>query len=183
MKYRKYIYNVINRILVAFVVIFALLILKKVKPTKSYYLKNKIFSKSLSFININTISKKLIGKEVFYNPNKNNEMLVFSDITNFNNVEKHGNSESFLVSDNLPIGSIQSGVVIFIGEKEDLGNTVIIQGIDNYNIWYGNLKNNNVSLYDYVEKGTLIGECSNNKLYLLIEKDNHIYSYEEYKNN
>ena len=181
MKYRKYFYNVINRVLVVFVIIFGIMILRKVSPNKSNFLKNKIFNKSLSFININDISKKLIGKEVFYNPNKNNDMPVFGDVNNFSASEKHGDGESFKVSDNIPVGALESGVVIFKGEKENFGNTVIVQGTDNYNIWYGNLREISVNLYDYIEKGALIGECLDDKLYLLIEKDNHIYTYEEYK--
>ena len=37
------------------------------------------------------------------------------------------------------------------------GNTVIIQGVDGVDIWYGNLTNVSVKLYDYVEKDKLIG--------------------------
>ena len=41
------------------------------------------------------------------------------------------------------------------------------------------MENINVELYDYIEKGTIIGN-SNNKLYLEFSKDGKVVSYEPY---
>ena len=45
-------------------------------------------------------------------------------------------------------------------------------------MWYGNLSNINVKLYDYIEKGTLIGNC-NKTLYLIHKKDGKVLDYGE----
>ena len=87
------------------------------------------------------------------------------------------------MSTNLPIGAIESGVVIFVGEKDNYGSTIIIEGVDGYNIWYSNITDINIKIYDYIEKGSLIANAKDSKIYLLIEKDNKIYSYNEYKEN
>ena len=42
------------------------------------------------------------------------------------------------------------------------------------------MSNTSVKLYDYVEKGTLLGEVSNNTLYLVYEKDGKFLDMEEY---
>ena len=49
-----------------------------------------------------------------------------------------------------------------------------------FDIWYGLLENINVSIYDYINEGALIGS-SNKAFYLAISKDNKFYSYDEYK--
>ena len=58
-------------------------------------------------------------------------------------------------------------------------NTVIIQRIDGVDEWYGNVENVNVKLYDYVKKGSLLGEANNN-LYLVYKKDGNTLNYEDY---
>lgn len=55
------------------------------------------------------------------------------------------------------VDSIQDGTVIFAGEKEDFGNTVIIQHADNTETWYGQLGEIHVKVYDNVKAGEKIG--------------------------
>jgi len=183
MKYSRKVGNYVNKMLVLLVIIFALLIIKKASPKVSYAIKKNIFEKSISFININKFTKKIIGKDVFYSSNNHDASLVFKDDSHFQQAKPYFNGEEFSVSSNLPIGTIESGVVVYIGSKDNFNKTVIIQGVDGYNIWYGNLKNVNVKLYDYIEKSSLIGEADGEKIYLLIEKDNNFYTYEKYSKN
>ena len=73
----------------------------------------------------------------------------------------------------------ESGIVVFIGEKESFGNVVIIQRVDGIDQWYGGIINTNVKLYDYVEKGTLLGEI-NDYLYISFKKNGEVTDYEKY---
>lgn len=57
------------------------------------------------------------------------------------------------------IESIQDGFVIFVGEKENLNKTVIVQHHDGSESWYGNLASVDVALYDYIESGHPIGKA------------------------
>ena len=70
-------------------------------------------------------------------------------------------------------------MVVFIGNKEGYGNTVIIEDLDGVYNWYGNIDNTSLKLYDYVDKGTLVGEV-NNTLYLVFSKGDKYLNYEEY---
>ena len=45
-------------------------------------------------------------------------------------------------------------------------------------MWYSNVTTN-LKMYDYIEKGTNIGEA-NNTLYLVFKKDGDILNYEDY---
>ena len=71
-------------------------------------------------------------------------------------------------------------MVIFVGEKENYGNVVIIEGIDGIDIWYGNMETTTVKLYDYIEKNTYLGTTKENILYLIYQKDGKFLNYEEY---
>lgn len=66
-----------------------------------------------------------------------------------------------------------SGIVTFIGEKEGYGNTIIIQQSNGYYAWYGNVKES-VKLYDYIEKGNVIGETQEYYYYVLYKDDKPI---------
>ena len=79
-----------------------------------------------------------------------------------------------------PISLLNGGIVVFIGEKEGYGNTLILQGNDGVDYWYGDITNINVNLYDYLEKDTLIGESLDNYIYLVLQKEGTYISYEEY---
>ena len=52
------------------------------------------------------------------------------------------------VDDNYLVPIIESGIVVFIGNKDDYGKTVIIEQVDGVNVWYGNIDNINVSFSD-----------------------------------
>lgn len=58
------------------------------------------------------------------------------------------------------IECIQDGFVVFVGEKEDLNKTVIVQHPDGSESWYGNLASVEVGLYDYIKSGHPIGKAS-----------------------
>jgi len=84
------------------------------------------------------------------------------------------------VDTNYLVPVIESGLVVFIGEKENYGNVIIIQGMDGVDIWYGNMSTTSVKLYDYIESGDLLGETLTNNLYLVYSKDGNYLDYEEY---
>ena len=58
------------------------------------------------------------------------------------------------------VEAINDGIVIFAGEKEGIGKTIIIQHKNNSESWYGQLESFNVALYDPVKKGMQIGQMT-----------------------
>ena len=75
---------------------------------------------------------------------------------------------------------LNSGVVIFLGEKEDYGNTLIVQQENGIDVWYSNINFSNISMYEYLEKGRYIGEANGDIIYLLFQKDGKFLDYKEY---
>jgi stage IV sporulation protein FA len=60
------------------------------------------------------------------------------------------------------IDSAQEGFVSFVGEKDNLGKTVIIQHYDGSESWYGMLDSidDEIKLYSFIENGSSVGTAS-----------------------
>ena len=60
------------------------------------------------------------------------------------------------------VEAVQSGWVRFVGEDEDQewGKVIVIRHYDGGESWYGRLENISVQLYDYIDKGDLLGEVA-----------------------
>ncbi len=161
-------------------VIFTLTILILIKSSTSF--KNtfykKVYGTNISFVELKKLYNKYIGDSDILD-NIINTDTVFSEKLTYKKEEKYLDGVKLSVESNYLVPISMSGIVVFIGEKENYGNTVIIQRIDGIDQWYGNINNVNVKLYDYVKKGTLLGEADQN-LYLVFKKDGNTLNYEEY---
>ena len=78
------------------------------------------------------------------------------------------------------IEALMSGIIVFIGDKDDLGNTVIVQGNDGIDIWYSGISLKEYGLYDYVSKGDILGLSSDVYVTISIYEDGELLKYEEY---
>ncbi len=171
--------GITTKLLLSIIFVFSSLIYMKISPDNKAFYKENVFTNSYSFVTFNNLYEKYFGEVV---PTFSNEELVFSNELNYTNIESYEDGEVLTTSVSNPVSNITGGIVVFIGEKDMYGNTVIVQGNDGYDIWYGNLTNVNVSLYDYLETETILGETETENLYLVIKKDNKFIKYEDYKN-
>ena len=140
--------------------------------------KEYVFTESLPFTKIKSWYEDLFGEVL---PSDEFTQTVFNGKLIYKEISDYYDGEKMVVNANTLVNNLTSGVVVFSGVKENYGNTVIIQGIDGADIWYGNLNNVSVNLYDYVEAGTVIGETNGDFLYLVIKKDNEFIKYEDYQ--
>ena len=136
--------------------------------------------KNINMASINKWYKNKFGDITpFQNLVKDKTKLVFNDSIIYNNVSKYKNGCALSVSDSYLVPVLESGIVVFIGEKDDFGKTVIIKQTNGIDVWYGNISNVNLSLYDYTSKGELLGEASKT-LYLAFLKNGEFLNYENY---
>ena len=140
--------------------------------------KKYVFTESLPFTKIKGWYEELFGEVL---PSDEFTQTVFNGKLIYKEISDYYDGEKLVVNTNTLVNNLTSGVVVFSGIKENYGNTVIIQGIDGADIWYGNLNNVSINLYDYVEAGTVIGETNGDFLYLVIKKDNEFIKYENYQ--
>ena len=175
----KYLKTLITRVLLSIIIVISVAIFIKIDSNNMMIIEDYVFNDSLKFTKINSWYQDNFGELI---PNVNNDVIpVFSsgDLLK-NEYTKYLDGVKITVDKNSPISLINGGIVVFIGEKSSYGNTLIIQGNDGIDYWYGGITNTSVNLYDYLEKDTLIGEAKENYLYLILQKDGKYISYEEY---
>ena len=175
----KYLRSLLTRSLLSVILIISLCIIMKVNTSSVSLFKEYILTDSLEFTKINKWYQDKFGKIIPSVPD--NSDLVFSndDLTK-NKYTTYLDGVKIEVSKSSPISLLCGGIVVYLGDKEGYGNTLIIQGNDGIDYWYGGITNTSVNLYDYLEKDTLIGEAQDNFIYLVLQKDNTYLSYEEY---
>ncbi len=177
----KYLKNLITRCLLAIILVISTCIFAKINSQNKLLVKEYVFKDSLKFTEFNNWYQKNFGKIIPDIINKNNSDMVMSSSELIKNkYEKYLDGVKISVSKKTPISILYGGIVVFVGEKDNYGNVVIIQGNDGIDYWYGGISNTNINLYDYLEKDTLIGEATNDYIYLVLEKDNSYLNYEEY---
>lgn len=174
----KYLKNLITRILISIIIIISVCIYLKYDDTNVLKIEKYFFEESLKFTKINNLYGKYMGQII--PAAKNNTELVFSSSELKNNkYEDYKNGVKITSSKNQPISSLIGGIVVYIGKKEGYDNTIIIQGNDGMDYWYGGVQNISINLYDYIEKDTIIAETKENYLYLVLQKNGVYINYEE----
>lgn len=178
----KYLKGLISRVLLAIIFVLISIIYTNTNETNKELYKTHVLENSLSFTKINNLYQDLFGT-VDINPKpKSNSTPVFFNSINYTNIENYKNGTKLTMNTGEIVNVITSGIVVFIGEKDDLGNTVIIQGNDGVDIWYSNITDTDIKIYDYIESGSIIGTTNSDYLILTINKDGKYLTYEEYKN-
>lgn len=166
----------ISKILVVIIITLGILIgIKTNRKFSSFFYKN-IYETSVPFMKINNWYEKHFGSFLIF---KNNDVQVFKEKLSYNSEEAYLDGVKLNVESNYLIPSIGTGLVLFIGEKENYGDTVIVSLNTGIDVWYANV-NSSVKLYDYVKEGKLIGTSKDNNIYLVFKKDGNILNYEEY---
>ena len=175
----KYFNHLITRVLISIILFISAGIISRINNDNTSLINKYFFTDSIKFTSINNWYHNNLGKLI---PEvKTNTTMVFNN-TNIlnNNYEKYYDGVKIETLKGSPISSINGGIVVFIGDKENYGNTLIIQGNDGIDYWYGNITNINVNLYDYLEKDTLLGETLEDYLYIVLARDGKYLDYEEY---
>ncbi len=170
---RKEIRKTLYKLLLSIIIFLIGMILSKTSLKET--IKTKFYEDSLPFQKLKNTYNKYLGKII--KVEKTQE--VFNETLSYNKISKYKNGVKLNVSDNYMVPILESGVVVFIGEKEDYNNTIIVEQVDGIDVFYGNIKGNNIKLYDYVEKGELLGEA-NKELYLVFQKDGKYLDYKKY---
>ena len=147
---KKYIKGFITRCLVCIILFLLISIVCNFSDKNLLWFKNNIYDNNINFTFFNNLYNKYISKYLPFDVYE--EKIVMSEGLIYNSKEKYLNGVSLNVGKSYNMHSLCGGIVVYIGEKDDLGETVIIQGTDGVDYWYSNLDNLSVNLYDYIEK-------------------------------
>ncbi len=172
--------NFITRVLLAIIVFLIGLILIKQNPNlKTTFIKN-IYEKNFKFTKAKQLYQKYFGNILAIEKMVKEEQAVFNENLNYSKKENYKDGVALTVENKYMVPVLESGIVVFIGQKEGYDNCVVIEQINGIDVTYGNISTSNIKLYDYIEKGKLLGEVKSNKLYLIFQKDGQNLDYKKY---
>lgn len=177
---KKYVRNFLYRSLICLSLFLLLAIICKIDTKYKDIIKKNIYETNISFTSIKNFYSKYLGGVSILDNFVSNTKPVFNEKLVYKSSSKYYNGVKLEVENNYLVPVLESGIVVFIGEKENYGNVIIIQGMDGVDIWYGNMSTTSIKLYDYIESGDLLGEITNNYLYLVYSKNGDYLNYEEY---
>lgn len=173
---KKYIKSLLTRILISIIIFLIISIFVNSSDKNLLLFKNNVYDQSFKFNKISSLYNKYFGN-LINKPSPREVLNVSKEISYTSyNVYKDG----VKLSGVSVVYPYKSGIVVFIGEKDDYGNTIIIQGMDGIDYWYGNVENPNVKLYDYIESDNIIANAKDGELYAVFMKDGKVLDYEEY---
>jgi len=167
-----------NKLLTAVLICVICLIIMEYSPSFKVFMNDKVLGENISFGYIGKLYNRVFGDVL--PTEKNGTVSVFEEKINYKKIEKYGDGFKLEVSTNYLVPVIEEGVVVYIGEKDEYGKVIVVEQSDGVNIIYGNLNTDNVKLYDYLEKGSFLGETFNQVLYLVLEKDGEYLDLETY---
>ena len=178
--FKRFLFSTLIKTLIVIVLFLGSLIYIRQSDDNKDNFKNVVYNNSLSFAKIYSLYNKYLGDVIpFKNAFKDNTKLVSSDKITYSNITKESNGYILDVSSDYALSSISSGIVVEKKKNDTYGNIIKVQDKEGLNVTYGMLSDINVELYDYVEKGEIIGKA-NKKLYLIFEKDGKYLSYEKH---
>ncbi len=177
---KKSVRNFMTRVLITVIIfLVGMILVKSDNKIKNSILEN-VYNKNFEFTKLKDIYQKYFGNILSIDQLAVKEQAAFREKLSYKKANTYLNGVKLTVDENYMVPILESGIVIFIGEKEGYGNTVVVEQVDGVDVYYSNISTDGVQLYDYVEKGSLLGEAKNKKLYLVFQKDGKFLNYQDY---
>lgn len=175
---KNYISNFLSRSLICIILVLSCFILLKMHKFTKKDIEHYVYEDQLHFSTFKKLYTKYIG-EVFPLENFITTSKVFNEKLSYKKDTPYKDGGKLYVDDNYLVPSIDSGIVVYIGNKDYYKDVVIVQQTNGIDTWYGNVESS-LKMYDYVEKGELIGSSKNNYIYLVLEKEGKFLNYKDY---
>lgn len=173
-KNKKYLKFLTIRILLSIILFLTISIFVNSSNKNLLIYKKYCYDKNLNYSKFTSIYNKYFGKVL----PEAKQISVSKGVIEYSEVNSY--KDGAVLKTNSAIYPYKSGIVVFVGEKEDYDDTIIIQGMDGIDYWYSNVTDINVKLYDYVETSDIIANPKEDKLYVLFSKDGNFLNYEDY---
>ena len=176
----KYVKSFVIKTMACILVFLSMLILIKSNSNMKSIIYKYVYEDNISFAKINNLYKKYFGGILPFDNIIPNEQMVFGENLKYEEESLYKDGVKLTVENNYLTPALESGIVVFIGNKENYGNTIIVQGVNGIDTWYGNINTTDIKLYDYIEKGSMIGEVNGDRLYLVFQKEGKYLNYKDY---
>lgn len=178
--FKKLLKTFLSKTLISIIIFLLLLIISHKSEYLTKQINEKVFKSNISFAIINDWCKNKLGGILPFDKITTPDVSVFNEKLTYKEDSLYKDGVKLVVSDNYLVPIVESGIVVFMGEKENYGQTIIVQQVNGIDVWYSNVDTNNIKLYDYVTKGNLLGEAKGNYIYMVFQKDGKYLDYKEY---
>ncbi len=172
-------YRALNSILISALILIVALCIIKIKPSFKSWIEKNVYQTNISFAGINKTYEKYFGN-LFPIPTIEPVTPVFSEQLTYLSKEAYKEGVKLTVDSNYLVPVVESGIVVFMGNKDNYGNVIIVQQVNGIDIWYVGVENSSIKMYDYIEKGSLLGEATSNEIYLYYQKEGEFLDYKDY---
>lgn len=172
--------SILNKLLISGIILLTCLCVTKTNSKAKLWINKNVYQTNFSFAKFNKIYEHYFGN-VFPIPDFNTDTaMVFNEKLVYKSKEDYKDGVRLIVDQNYLVPVLESGIIVFVGNKDNYGNTIIVQQVNGIDLWYVGVENSNYKIYDYVEKGNLLGEAISNEIYLYYQKAGQFLNYKEY---
>ena len=181
-KVQKYLSNLLSKFLLSIIFLMVSIILIKSNSNIKNFYQEDILTKQINFTKFNDFYTKYFGNILpdYTVPSVPTQIASNTEF-DYNNGTPYLNGTKLETTENYPVPIITSGIIVFLGEKDSLGPTCIVQGIDGIDIWYSHIDTSSLNLYDYVTEGKILAPTESNYFYLTIDSNGNYLTYDTYK--
>ena len=163
----------LSKLLITIIIVLVCLIVCNFNDELRDSFVKEVLEDNMKFSNFNKLYKKFMIDS--------NESIVVNDtVIDVSDMEEVDGRYRFNYGIDYQVETLQSGIIVYIGDKDNLGNTVIVQGNDGIDVWYSGITLKEYGLYDYVSKGDILGLSSDVYVTISIYEDGELLKYEEY---
>ena len=170
----------LSKLMITIIIFLLGMIIVKENPKFKTIIRRNVYEASFKFNKTKKAYEKYFGNILSIDKISPTTKEVFAEKLQYSDSSTYKDGVKLKVSKNYMVPTLESGVVVFIGDKKDYGKTIVIEQTNVISTWYCNINTNNIKLYDYIEKGNLLGESINSKLYLVFQKEGKFLDYKKY---
>lgn len=170
----------ISKVMITIIIFLVGMIVVKKEPNSKVFLKQNIYEKSIKFTKIKEVYNKYFGNILSIDKITYKETPVFNENLIYKEKKTYKDGVELTVEEGYMIPNLNNGIVVYIGEKEEYGPTIIIEQENGIDVFYSNIIFDGIKLYDYIEKGEYIGRAKTTKMYLIFQKDGEVLDYKNY---
>lgn len=178
---RSFFLSFLNKTLISGLLLISTLCMIKMYPDTKDLIEKRVYQDNISFAKINELYQKYFG-DIFPMDTifEDKTRMVFQEQLVYQDEEAYRDGVKLKVEKGYLVPVLDSGIVVFIGDKDGYGPTVIVQQVNGIDVWYSGVDHSSIQLYDYVEKGDLLGESLGEEITLVYQKAGEFLDYRKY---
>lgn len=176
--YKKVILSFFSKVLISVILFLMVLIASKNTEYKNL-IYEYVYSSNISFLEVEKWYKKYFGN-LIPSDNKVEKEPVSSTGISYKSLEEIENGVELYLDKGSIVPALESGLVIFKGEKDGYSDLIVLEQVDGSEAWYVGVVDSNLKIYDYVEKDSIIGNSKTEYLSLYFKKKGETIDYKKY---